>query len=374
MVYIFATMRLDPFITDLLFDNDCVILPEFGGLVANYRSARLNVISHVIQPPSKHVGFNPSLKYNDGLLANYMSSTLGIHYKEAALQVAQTIQEFQQLLSREGRFSIDRIGVFYKDRSGQVQFIPEEQENFLMASHGLRPLQLKLVGGVLNDNTDTAKVIEMDTRPNMRRWKVAAAIALPLMLAGSWVLGSRVGSHGEMSFASINPFKEARKGSVYAPIAETWDLHMAFQAPNQAYLFNDTILSRIDFVNGVVDQEGIAVGSTDRLAVPIDSKPTPEETVAVKQRPTASVSSSEKQPVAHAPSAYTLIGGAFGVKENAQRLIKQFRDQGYNAQFAGMKGNLHLVAIGHYGSREEAEVAQSKVHGSGAKAWIRTNQ
>jgi hypothetical protein len=92
-------MRLDPFITDLLFDHDCVILPEFGGLVANYRSAKLNVISHVILPPSKSIGFNPSLKYNDGLLTNYISSALGMSYKEASVLVSQTISEFLRLIS-----------------------------------------------------------------------------------------------------------------------------------------------------------------------------------------------------------------------------------------------------------------------------------
>ena len=180
-------MRLDPFITDLLYDHDCVILPDFGGLVANYRSARLNVISHVIQPPSKHVGFNPSLKYNDGLLTNYISSALGITYKEAASQLSQTILEYRRLLDTDGRFSIERIGVFYRDRLGQVQFIPEEQENFLMASFGLKPIQLKLVGGLENSDAGGGKVIDIRKGGDFRKWKIAAAIAVPALLVGCWV-------------------------------------------------------------------------------------------------------------------------------------------------------------------------------------------
>ena len=369
MFYI-CVMRLDPFITDLLYDHDCVILPEFGGMVANYRSARLNVISHVIQPPSKSIGFNPSLKYNDGLLTNYVSAALGMSYKDAATLVAQTIAEYQQMLAADGRFSIDRIGVFYKDRFGQVQFIPEEQENFLMSSYGLKPIQLKLVGGMTNP--DSSKIIPMNGA-NTRRWKVAAAILLPALLAGSWVLGSRVGKHDEMSFASMNPFSEPRKESAYAPVESSWDLPMTFSMPNYDYLLNNAESMPVDFVNGVVDPEGIElkerVYSQESIA-PVEEK---SEPAAVVQTTKVAEPKANKT-VSNSTSAYTLIGGAFQVKENGQRLIDQLRAQGYDAQFAGMRDNLHLVAYGHFSRREDAEAVKTKVQASGAKAWIRTNQ
>jgi hypothetical protein len=366
-------MRLDPFITDLLYDHDCVILPEFGGLVANYRSARLNVISHLIQPPSKHIGFNPSLKYNDGLLTSYISSALGISYKDAADQLAQTLTEYRRLLSSEGRFSIDRIGVFYKDRLGQVQFIPEEQENFLLASHGLKPIQLKLVGGLADGSSESGKVIEMNSNSTLRKWKVAAAILVPAMLVGSWMLGSRVSNHGEMSFASLNPFGEARKQSMYAPVETSWDLPMNFPTPEHNLLSQETATA-IDFVNGVADDEGITLNKIPTASESSTSSLVEENSALLKPAAGTHVTAkvvSESHP---STSAYTLIGGAFQVKENAQRLIDQLRSQGYDAQFAGMKDNLHLVAYGHFNTRAEAEALKNKVQGDGAKAWIRTNQ
>jgi hypothetical protein len=364
-------MRLDPFITDLLFDHDCVILPEFGGLVANYRSAKLNVISHVILPPSKSIGFNPSLKYNDGLLTNYISSALGMSYKEASVLVSQTISEYQQALTADGRFSIDRIGVFYKDRFGQVQFIPEEQENFLMSSFGLKPIQLKLVGGMTN--ADSSKIIPLNS-PNARRWKVAAAILLPALLAGSWVLGSRVGKHDEMSFASMNPFGEPRKESAYAPVKASWDLPMTFSTSNYSYLLNSGESLRIDFVNGVADADGIELKESLPSLVADTPALEKKEPVVVANAPKAPSEVKSKTTASNTAAAYTLIGGAFQVKENGQRLIDQLRAQGYDAQFAGMRDNLHLVAYGHFGRREDAEVVKNKVQASGAKAWIRTNQ
>jgi len=365
-------MRLDPFIIDLLFDHDCVIIPEFGGLVANYRSAKLNVVSHVISPPAKSIGFNPSLKYNDGLLTNYISATMGITYKQAAEQLAITIAEYQQALASEGRFSIDRIGVFYKDRLGQVQFIPEEQENFLLASYGLKPIQLKLVGGM--ETSDSTKIVELNST-GTRRWKIAAAILLPALLAGSWILGSRASQHAELGFAALNPFGEPVKKASYAPVETAWNLPMSFVDESYDYLLNNESINAttIDFVNGVADADGLKLKDVVRpqsKSTESYSKSSVSETADTRITP----SIKQTKSVAKDNATYTLIGGAFGVKENGQKLINQLKAMGYDADFAGMRDNLHLVAYGHFNTRKEAEKVKARVQASGAKAWIRTNQ
>jgi hypothetical protein len=361
-------MRLDPFIIDLLYEHDCVILPDLGGLVANYRSARLNVISHVIQPPCKSIGFNPSLKYNDGLLTNYISAVLGISYKEAAEQLSQTIAGYHQTLMSDGRFSIDRVGIFYKDRFGQVQFIPEEQENFLLSSYGLKPIQLKLAVG--SENPDIGKVIPID-RSKTLRWKVAAAIILPAMLAGSWMLGSRVNGHDEMSLASLNPFKEPKKQSAFAPAASHWDLAMSFPQTDYSRLLNDSVSSMVNFVSGTPDARGIVV---EPLMIQLPREPqlaNDYQTGPAERRNSKTKFTTDD---GNSTLAYTLIGGAFRVKENALRLIQQLKSQGYDAQLAGMKEDMYLVAYGHFASRRDAESLKAKVQSAGGSVWIRTNQ
>ncbi len=360
-------MRLDPFIIDLLYEHDCVVIPEFGGLVANYKSAKLNGLTHVIQPPAKAIGFNPSLKYNDGLLTNYISSVLAVSYKEASDLVATTVADFRAQMLENGRFSIDRVGVFYKDRFGQTQFIPEEQENFLLSSYGLQPIQLRLLNGA--EVPDTAKVIPMQSH-TAHRWKVAAAVLLPVFLAGSWFLASRVSRQGEMGFGFQNPFGETRKQSAFIPSNSKWDLVM--QIPS--YRYADELANQLS-----------AAGATNIDVLPATAQLANDPS---KKIMTGDVKSDETKPVGrktgasddNAPSvvdlekAYSVIGGAFQVKENGQRLIQQLRAQGYDAQFAGMRDNLHLVAYGHFSKREEAEAVKAKVQAAGAKAWIRTNQ
>jgi hypothetical protein len=47
-----------------------VIVPEFGGFIANYESAWINRQRALIFPPYKQILFNGNLTQNDGLLAN----------------------------------------------------------------------------------------------------------------------------------------------------------------------------------------------------------------------------------------------------------------------------------------------------------------
>ena len=351
-------MRLDPFIADLLYDHDCVIIPDFGGLVSNYRSARLNVVSHVIHPPSKHIGFNVQLKQNDGLLVNYVASMLSVSYKDASSMVAQCIADYHKELQQHGRFSLERIGVFFNDRAGRLQFIPDETENYLTASFGCKPVQLKPIILSTKDNAGDTPVIDIQSAK--RKWsplKVAAAIAVPALLVGSFLAGNRVSQHGELGFHSLNPFAEPRKEAVYAPAIESWDLQFELAKPDYSALLANEEETTIDFVSGAKSEGGVALAPKTATAPAVSTR--------VAERKARGKKSN---------ASFVLIGGAFQIKENAERLVNQLIAQGYNASLAGMKDNLYLVAYGHYDVRSEAVEDLRRVQSSGGKAWIKSNQ
>ena len=74
---------LGQYVSDLLHRHDCVIVPGFGGILANYRPASIHPTQHLFQPPSKRLVFNRSLTGNDGLLANHIASLEQVNYKTA---------------------------------------------------------------------------------------------------------------------------------------------------------------------------------------------------------------------------------------------------------------------------------------------------
>ena len=72
----FAHMiELAQHIEALLLENDCVIVPGFGGFVAHYAPATHVKRRKSFLPPTRTIGFNPQLKLNDGVLVqSYMSA------------------------------------------------------------------------------------------------------------------------------------------------------------------------------------------------------------------------------------------------------------------------------------------------------------
>ena len=48
---------LEHYISDLLYIEDCIIIPDFGGFIVNDKSATINEKSGEITPPSKTILF-----------------------------------------------------------------------------------------------------------------------------------------------------------------------------------------------------------------------------------------------------------------------------------------------------------------------------
>ena len=61
-------IELAQHIEALLLENDCVIIPGFGGFVAHLTPAVSVEEGNVFIPPIRTIGFNPQLRLNDGLL------------------------------------------------------------------------------------------------------------------------------------------------------------------------------------------------------------------------------------------------------------------------------------------------------------------
>ena len=55
-------IELAQHIEALLLENDCVIVPGFGGFVAHYAPATHVKEENLFLPPTRTIGFNPQLK------------------------------------------------------------------------------------------------------------------------------------------------------------------------------------------------------------------------------------------------------------------------------------------------------------------------
>ena len=83
------------YISDLLFLHDCVIIPDFGGFICNYKSAYIDDESGLICPPSKDILFNRNLTHNDGLLVSWIAGKENISYEKATSQLMRDLGSIQ---------------------------------------------------------------------------------------------------------------------------------------------------------------------------------------------------------------------------------------------------------------------------------------
>jgi hypothetical protein len=129
-------VEISQYIKELLLLNDCVIIPEFGGFVANYKPA--TVENNQFFPPTKEIAFNNKLISNDGLLINYISEADGIDYFNAKQKLDSFVEETMLNLEKNRNVYFDSVGYLHYDSRENLQFEPQLKQNLLVESYGLQ--------------------------------------------------------------------------------------------------------------------------------------------------------------------------------------------------------------------------------------------
>ena len=138
-------MHLADHIRPLLRDHDCVIIPDFGGLVADVSPARAQPGRQALSPPTKLVAFNQALTRNDGLLVDALSQHLGLSIAQAREAVRAAVAGLQQELDETNRTELPGIGIFRRAAGRGLAFEYTGTDNLLAAAFGLPELAARPV-------------------------------------------------------------------------------------------------------------------------------------------------------------------------------------------------------------------------------------
>lgn len=125
----------------LLTENDCVIVPGWGGFVAQQHYAVITESS--VLPPSREICFNPGLVHDDGILLSSIAQTRGISYSEARRLLSNEVEIFNAELSRLQQVTFGKIGTFSFDEDRSLLFVPEVDGQMCLESFGFAPLKLQ---------------------------------------------------------------------------------------------------------------------------------------------------------------------------------------------------------------------------------------
>jgi len=100
---------MNKYIKYLISENTTVIIPKFGALLVTVSGKGI-------------IMFNEHLKFNDGLLVNYVMSSEGIDKADAEKKVEAYALEILSCLDRGETYNIEGLGAFVKGNSGNIKF------------------------------------------------------------------------------------------------------------------------------------------------------------------------------------------------------------------------------------------------------------
>lgn len=354
-------MKLEKNISQLLYCHDCIIVPEFGGFVANYRTATVDEVRQMVHPPSKEVGFNKNLKRNDGLLVDHVAHSEAIDFDEAGLLIASEVQRWNATLDSGQRLELKGVGGLFYDRFRNLQFDPEKNTNYLTAAFGMGAVQLpELRNAPVEVPVEKAPepepvIVELQPTASEKEdkkvvmWPAIAASLVALVAFGFWLnTRSNVLQKGMAELSGLDPFK-ARPAPTYVPHdlkgldLSPDDIEGQVIDPNNSYFnysFNDHRIAE----NGRVVEW---------------NKPEPAEAVNTNV-------------VGPLPSErFHVVGGCFKEEENALGLIETLNALGYDPKLIDLRKGLYRVAVGSYQSKQQALRALAAVRKEHTpSAWL----
>ncbi|MFT4668116.1 MAG: cell division septation protein DedD [Polaribacter sp.] len=311
-------MNLDlaPHIYTLLFQQDTVIFPDFGGLVGSYNPASIDYVQGIIYPPSKALVLNERLTTNDGVLEHFVRTTFDLTGDEAILVIKNFIEGMNEALDRGEIVLFPKVGRLYKNYERKLQFL-QENTNFNKDTYGLPPIQFypilrsREAEQVSDAPTPVAEKKMVGKTRTMARW---VQTALPI------VIGCAVVSIA-VSLYFISPVSNADiAGEIQKlPVLET----RLNQKPEMEHAGIGSMLRNKEDRHKPVQEK-------EEIIVPENEIEEPIETEAATYAP--------------AGKECVIIIGAFSKKAGVRSTVEQIYGLGYDA-YQDQKRGLTRVGV-----------------------------
>ena len=128
-------MEIKSYINDLLYQYECVTIPEFGSFLTRKIPAKIG-FDGTFTPPKKEVSFNSLLKTNDGILAKYIAQKTNSNYESILKLINKKTIKWIEKLELES-LNFPGIGEMKLNNHGKIEFLPSNEINFYKNSFGL---------------------------------------------------------------------------------------------------------------------------------------------------------------------------------------------------------------------------------------------
>ena len=299
---------------ELLQDNECVIVPDFGAFISKRHSATIDYANHRFTPPYKEIVFNNKLKNDDGLLVDFMIEKESLTKEDALAKIRSFVNQSEAILDVNSELVLEGIGKIRKFGDDYI-LTSKTETNLLGDSFGLTEFNVQPVFRTetyqiikeriaveqkeknteytvaVENVEDTPAVVKM-RKPGIARTLAVATLAFLLLFAFNWKT-EQTGSN----FASWNPF--------------------LYSSPNE-FLINFMEPEK------VLESENLKVSEPEKVLESENLKISEPENVLESENP----KTSEPENVLESHH-YFIVGGSFQTLDRAEFCLKDIRSQGF---------------------------------------------
>ncbi len=355
---------VDKYIRKLLFEFDCVIIPDFGGILTHRIGVQYDESSQIFKPSCKRLAFNEILKIDDGLLVYYLASGENISREKAAQVVRQFVLSLRADLESQLKATIDKIGTFSTNYEGKLIFEPDYSQNYEQDSYGFEEIsaersewqpnwlrqELNPVEEAEAEVANDSLMIPLSSKNNIRwGWAAAAALVCAASAASYFYKPA-----DNSLLSSLDPISLVR--SIYQPNIEK--NYESNQLPAESVEISNVKV--VYFMENAPEIIQTSVEDESHM----DGESATDESVPPKEEQKLSVQPEED---------YFLIAGSFSSQKNARKLQSQLVRQGFDRAsiLADTPGKWVKVSAGSYQTHGEAIRDKVKVDElTRAESWV----
>lgn len=213
------------FLEHLLYEHECVIIPQLGGFVVNAKDFTFNEQEGKIYPKKKYVAFNEKLKTDDRLLSTEWAKNKAISLKEASLEIAELSKRLKSELTSSGTVQLGVLGTFTLNQENRISFSPNPDFNADLSVFGLFPVGLGQIPARVEKKPVLIPAITTEDLPEIsstghqpvKLTKSVYVYALLAFLIGGLGAFFLTAPATNQSQSSLNPIKIEKKVDV-APV------------------------------------------------------------------------------------------------------------------------------------------------------------
>ena len=397
---------MEKYLLQILESNNRVIVPEFGAFIIKQKNP-LTII------------FNEFLQYNDGMLVDAISKKESIDRDSAKKKIDEFIVKMNSELESKGNFTLPGIGIVTKGTSGKISLEKEgaqsagKKETKQAGTPEKKPAQSKATKKAASpkeakeSKEETIEIVnekpakeelKVEEKPKVEekikveeKPKVAQETPKPEKELPKEEK-PKIATETDSQFKKPIEEKKTEK-----PIYETRSTYVkSYESDNNNRNRGRLIIWLIIIVviNGALigyffyseeisslftkkSTETIEAETYQEDQLQPETTESPEEefkdmtTQDVEEEKPVQKTENFRTPVQSGPRFY-VVAGVFSDENNADNLVIELRNKGYNAEKFGKIGKLHAVSYNVYSTKAEADRELHRIQSEvDPEAWIK---